>query len=210
MHSLKEIYSLDRKTYRSQRGGHLLPVWKRYLSVATISVFLAFAWTGLDAQAIVAIITVLSVLVGFSFSVLFFLVSSDQGRAFKDGMLEKELQLARVEQLSQEIFINVTFFIILAIFIIMAGVINFFPAGDFFLSLSGYSQSLDARSESVETFKLTAEKTFEFFGIFLSLVLRAAFWVGVLLSSLAFLRIVKRVSFLFSEILDLRKSDRAA
>lgn len=195
MHSLRELHQLERETFRNARTGQLIPVWPRYLAAFLISIFCASFWTEVDSSTLRSILTVLGVLVGFSFSIMFFLVSNPLKGGGISNRLEHEFRERRLEQLSKEIFINVSYFSFVTLCAIALGVLILLPIwAPFVLALEHFSSVEEPTSM---TLGLQAFLTWAVWILKISTAI--LFWFSVLVSALSFQRIVRRVSFFFSE-----------
>lgn len=165
-----------------------------------LSVFLivAVVFTSLfrnDLQAfVVGVATAQSILVGFSFSVMFFLLSADVVSAPKDNSsIERQLKYKKLKKLSTELFHNVSYFNLIAITCVFLSIFLMLPkpgTEHFSYLMNGLVEktTISSLAQAKEAL-LTAGTTLLIFLFYFSLIESFA----------AFFRTAMRVSYFFEE-----------
>lgn len=132
-----------------------------------------------------------SILTGFSFSILFFIVSGKKYEAETDAILENENRLERLNLIREELFYNVSYFslisILIAIFTLFFYVFSAFSIPSFLEGLGTFGINLDLK------FTFTLARGFYCY-VLLFLVVNSIY---------SLMRIVQRINYLFSEKLKL-------
>jgi len=105
-------------------------VWPRYLIVAFVSAAYVFVFNSLSTDALGALLTVQSILIGFSFSVMFFLLSGSIPEIKDNGSIESDLKRKRLTKLSKELFYNVSYFNVIAISSVVLALLLLLPNFD--------------------------------------------------------------------------------
>ena len=90
----------------------------------------------IESDVIGSILTVQSILMGFSFSVLFFLMSGNNRQSKDDEAIETKNKIRRLNKLSKELFFNVSYFNFLAIFSVLFSLVLLLPTVNMPLILS--------------------------------------------------------------------------
>ncbi len=188
MYDLADLLREHRSTYYEYSSGELRPFWRPKLVQLLVAVTVAFFFHDISDSLLQALLAVYSILIGFSFSVLFHLISQPASTSTETSHHhETELRKERLVKLHQEIFYNVSFFVICSL-IIVASVVAYYV-------LSGISvrfYAIGAPSEYVCSafFTLRAVSVFVFTAVLYFLLLETGF---------AFTRIVQRVIFYFNQ-----------
>lgn len=205
MFSLFDIYSKNRATFRNYRTRKAGRVWPRYLTILAISLTFSLVIEIPNTNALRVIITVLGIVTGFSFSVLFFLANNGGAEKIeRDDSIELDLKVERLQDLSIELFYNVSYFIVVSLISILLASI--------FLIFSDYSEVrpnywLNTQSAFVEWLEYLGPIVL----CVISTVLILCFWLFLCDSVSTLFRVVKRINFLFSErieILNERSSEK--
>lgn len=200
MSSLKDIVRRNSETFYDFGTGRRYSILPRLISFVILSFVLSLIFSDLDAQVLSAIITVQAILIGFSFSVIFFLVSSPgvSGDA-QSKSIEKSVKAERLVRLSNELFHNVSYFNLVGIACVISAVILMLPKIETIEIVVGvYRNAVASIPEG-----MPGHSYVKGFYWFAGLVSEALFVFMLLESIYTFVRVVKRVNFFFSERIDL-------
>ncbi|TIX89280.1 hypothetical protein [Rhizobium sp. P44RR-XXIV] len=188
MASIRSIIANNNATFYNYRTGSRIRVWPRMLLFAAVSPPLAFLLTDKLTDFINSINTVASILLGFGFSVLFYIASSREDQSPSTASLEQKNRAHRVNELSRELFHNVSYFVMTASAGLAFAMIVIAPEaqGDWFTKQAlPYLEKLTSRAPD--------------YLWWLSLVIRSLFFFLIIEAAYTFARIVGRVNFLFEE-----------
>jgi hypothetical protein len=149
---------------------------------------LAFLLTEHLTDFINAINTVASILLGFGFSVLFFIASSKIEVEDSSDSLEKKNRVSRLNQLSKELFHNVSYFVLTSFAALASSMLVIAPEahGDWFATHALPIMKKWISNPSAYVW-------------WLNFTVRAAFFFLIVEAGYTFARIVNRVNFLFEE-----------
>jgi hypothetical protein len=186
--SFYDYQTNDRKSVRWRIGGFLV-----------FSLILTVFLRPMESAAIGSILTVQSILMGFSFSVLFYLMSGIKNRDEDNVAIETGNKMKRLNKLSKELFFNVSYFNFLAICSVLLSLILLLPSVDW-PGILAWCKALPywgnpVAWDSVDTLKTVAKAALFLttFGLYF-----------VLIESLfTFFRTAGRVSFYFEKSLEL-------
>ncbi len=199
MFSVKSIIAENGKTFYEYNSNKPIDIRPRIF--ATIAASVAFGYY-LDRDFkdfLNGVITVQAILIGFSFSVMFFLMSSAAARSSGqqppagEASLEEQLRREKLDKISREIFHNVAYFNLVAMGCLCAALIILLPNNsDTVWNFLKYLRIAGAK------FILTP------YSIFLSVVqplVRATFLFLLIESAFTFARTTGRVNYLFGKSL---------
>lgn len=193
--SIFRIISENQKTFYDFDTGRRRRQWPRFLLFLISASILSFGLQGDLKDLLSGILNVLSIVCGFSFTTLFFLVS-DRGLQPKiDTDVREDKEMAKkLRILSNEIFYNVSYFIIIATTAIVLAMTHLIPSGSFsallpsacpYWAAEKLCSFADFISNSLShTIKITSKI------IFLFALIECIY---------TFVRIVKRINFLFKK-----------
>lgn len=102
-------------------------IYARIAVTILVSTVLGITLDGSLSNFLSNVITIQSILIGFSFSVMFFLISNKGIEDDGSGSLEKDLKRKRLNKLSHEIFDNVAYFNLVAMACLSIAVLLSFP-----------------------------------------------------------------------------------
>jgi len=185
MDKLKNIISKNNKTFYDYRTKKVQSIWLRLFFTVIISMFLTFMFSAIDNSFIDAVLTVQSILVGFSFSVLFFLLSGAKIKSVNEGSIEQGQKVKKLKTLSEELFYNVSYYNLVAILSVLVSLLYLLPEMD---------------SSRIPTMVL---EYFKLIYTWVEIIIRAIFYFLVIESMYTFWRTVNRASFFFTEKLSL-------
>jgi hypothetical protein len=203
MNNLRKIYQENRKTYRGYRSGELQPVAKRNLYLAVFAILCAMLFHAPEPSLIRVVITVLGILSGFSFSILFFIANNANPLVVTEGTtLEHRNKIRRSRTLTDEIFFNVSYFIMITVMTIILSVILMLPVENFLKAAQQVWIWVTDLIPDIQEWQGWLQSSITF----LRFLLQFAFWIFLIEAVLTFLRILKRIGFLFSERLEIQKT----
>lgn len=182
----------NRNTFYDNRTNETLRVWPRLLVFGLLSFVASWFLMLPIGEFLNAINTVISILLGFSFSVLFFLASHQRVEALNKDSLEQENKIRRINRLSREIFYNVSYFLTVSMLVLALSIIILLP--DFWVRFLHLCKAVGGRCEGGYL-----QTTF----FYVSLLSRVTFSFLIIESAFTFLRLIIRVSFMFEERLSL-------
>ncbi|MCE4225354.1 hypothetical protein HCU64_16480 [Methylobacterium sp. C25] len=129
MFNIGQIYKYNRETFYDYNTG---AQQSRVLYAGTIifiSLIFATGFSELSDNALAAIITAQSILAGFGFNVLFFLLSNANVLpSKKEGSIEQDLRRNKIIALSEEIFGNISYFNLVSISSVFLSLLIFIPS----------------------------------------------------------------------------------
>lgn len=188
MASIRSIITNNNATFYNYRTGERLRVWPRMVLFIVVSPTLAFLLTDKLTDFINSINTVASILLGFGFSVLFYIASSKDDEVSPNSSLEQKGRARRVNALSRELFHNVSYFVMTASAGLAFAMIVIAPEaqGEWFTK-----QALPLLGKATP-------KAADYLW-WVSLAIRSVFFFLIIEAGYTFGRIVGRVNFLFEE-----------
>lgn len=121
MFNLNNIFINNRKTFYNFATGEQKPLAKLVAIKIFFSMFLMIFFFDISKDFINIILTVYSILIGFSFNVMFYLltISKNDVISAKSDSIEKNLKKNKVDKLSKELFYNVSYFNIITLALII-------------------------------------------------------------------------------------------
>lgn len=150
----------------------------------------------IDANAQMALLTIFSIMLGFSFNVMFHLTSAMKRPVVHTGpgKLEREINEKRINKLAKELFYNVSYFNLLATLSIFMVLIIYCLSpnipNEFYAHLPEKITDYVKNSDSIKKFALYALQLCSF-------LLRIVLYLAIIESAYTFLRIVGRLTFMF-------------
>lgn len=163
-------------------------MWPRLIIFAFVSPVLAFVLTDKLTDFINSINTVASILLGFGFSVLFYIASSKDDQRLQSNSLEQKNRADRINALSRELFHNVSYFVMTASGGLAFAMIVIAPEaqGEWF-------------SKTILPLLVKVTPNASDYLWWSALVIRSIFFFLIIEAGFTFGRIVGRVNFLFEE-----------
>ena len=193
MFNFWHISKKNRKTFYNYRTGKQLSVFPRLLLMCILSVLLAYFLFKPTDDFLNGILTVQSILVGFSFSVLFFLISNDKYLIKIDDAAEIKIRKERLNVISDELFYNISYFNFIAVMSVIVILLLLLPA----IHIEKDNMVLQSiEPDLLETLKLIKVVLIKF--------ARFILYILILESMFTFLRSVGRVSYYFGKKLELQ------
>ena len=115
MDKILAIIRKNNATFYNYRTGNRNPISRRIIITVAGSALACFMAPRFSLEMLNACLTVQAILVGFSFSVLFFLLSSRIKFDSLSASLEKKVKFEKIEKLGKELFTNVSYFSVISI-----------------------------------------------------------------------------------------------
>lgn len=199
MANLKNIIKKNNDTFYDYQTEKAQSIAPRLAITGVVSILLAVMFSAIDDSFVNAVLTVQSILVGFSFSVLFFLLSGAEIKSVTEGSIEQKQKVKKLKTLSEELFYNVSYYNLVAISSVLVALLYLLPDMD--------------RSSKIPTMVLELVTSMAGSQDVLSWVSSIATWIEVAVRFIlyflvmegmyTFWRTVRRVSFFFAEKLSL-------
>lgn len=191
MTNLVEIVRRNNSTFYDNRSNRRKSVVPRMLSFFAGS--LVVPWVaGTPSDTVVsAVITVQSILVGFGFSVLFFLVSSEREKEDEAKSLEDKERRKRLNVLSDELFFNISYYNVATFLSVLLALLFAFDVTGIASFTSSVSNGLSIQQDTLENVRGYLELGHR--------LLIALFFFVLFESVFTFYRIVIRVNFFFDQ-----------
>ncbi|SIP96536.1 hypothetical protein SAMN05880582_101193 [Rhizobium sp. RU20A] len=188
MVSIRSIILNNNATFYNYRTGERIRVWPRIALLVVFSPILGFLLNDNLTDFINSINTVSSILLGFSFSVLFYIAEGRQDPIPEDYSLEKRNRIENIRELSKELFHNISYFVMVSSAALATSMVVIAPEAqnDWFNKII-LPKLADITPEAAE------------FMWWLQISIRSVFFFLVLEGGYSFGRIVGRVNFLFEE-----------
>ena len=184
------IAKKNRDTFYNYSSNEKDPIWPMVLVQIIVALFLSILFPNVGKDFLRALLAVYSILIGFSFNVLFHLASSDKW-VVSTRLPEDELKIERMNTLRQELFHNVCYFVSMSVFLTIFSLAYFVVDGGNIKIL--YSV------KSLVTGDGRAETLFNMAGIALLFFLLWIFYFLLIDTIYTFLRIINRINFFFEE-----------
>lgn len=188
MANIRSVIANNNATFYNYRTRERLRMWPRICIFVMISPVIAFLLTENLTNFINSINTVLSILLGFSFSVLFYIAGNKEGQSPSEVSLEKMNRIERLNALSKELFHNVSYFVMTASAALAFAMIVIAPE-----TLS------DWLSKQTLPYLLKVVPNASNCIWWANLVIRSIFFFLIIEAAYTFARIIGRVNFLFEE-----------
>lgn len=126
MFNLIEIVRRNRETFYNFSTGQKLPLLIANIVKILIATILAGLFSNISKDFLNATITIYSILIGFSFNILFYLLSlPNEQRSIHDNSIEKEIKIEKTNKITNELFYNVSYFNIIAICMALVALLFF-------------------------------------------------------------------------------------
>ncbi len=203
MFSVRSIIAENNKTFYEYNSNRPVSIRRRLVLTGLLSAVTGFYLDRDFKDFLNGVITVQAILIGFSFSVMFFLMSAAAARAGgqdndagKGKPLEDELRDEKLEKLSSEIFHNVAYFNLVAMACLAVALMILLPNNsDVAWNFLKYLK--------IET-SAFVEKPYGVFLLVAQPAVRAVFLFLLFESAFTFARTTGRVNYLFAKNLEAR------
>lgn len=200
MFNIREIIRHNRATYYNFSTGRSTSLLLPYATKFLLAFLMAYLFANIQKDFLNVVITIYAILIGFSFNILFYLLSINKIRInLENDSLETQIRIEKTNKLADELFYNVSYFNISSICVIITTLLFFLfeSRGSNFLAHIENWPTLGSYLESLEPY-LTAVMQFFTWGY------RVFFYLLLLESLDCFLRTIGRVSFYFQEKIKLQ------
>jgi len=127
-----EIFKKNRDTFYNYATGDPTPVRKRYFLILVVSGLASIFTNTMETHFLTSVISVQSILAGFSFSVLFFITSARKIEYPIKASIEKRQKVDKVNDLLGEIFQNISYFNLISLLSIAIILVNLISLSDIF------------------------------------------------------------------------------
>lgn len=197
MTTVREIIQRNNETFYDYQSKKVKPPYARFSKFFALSLVVSILFDDLGDGFLNSVLAVQSILIGFSFSVLFFLVSGSISINEAEHSREKKYRVERLNTLATELFYNVAYYNTVAIGSVVVALLFLLPSFSVFSFLLENSllQSLIGKFSTD-----TLGKMQDIGSRLLTLIFAFLFSDSVF----TFFRIVRRVNFFFSEKLSLK------
>ncbi len=186
MINLKNIVVNNDATFYDYRTGGPLPRGKRVAFKLLLVVALVALFPKVDSDFIDNALTIYAILIGFSFNILFFLLSVTKKEKITTNFLEDQNKAKKIHKLGKELFHNVSYFNLVSISLILIAITYNLCKGYETEILSYVSKYVsDEYSKSLRCVASYTQNT-----IFYALLVESTY---------TFIRTLSRVSFYFDK-----------
>ena len=194
MFNIKNIIDNNRSTFYNYSTEKMLPSSSRIIKKLIIALVLTALFNKIDKDLINVVLTIYSILIGFSFNILFYLITLNKKTNFQQKIsIEKQLKLKKINRLSEELFYNVSYFNIISILLILISLSFFvFESANINIIISNFE--IEITDVFIKYIKFISSLTYAFI-----------FYVALTESIYTFIRTIGRVSFFFDETLKMKK-----
>lgn len=197
MATVKEIIQRNNETFYDYQSKKVQSPYGRLFKFFIFSLLVSILFDDLGSAFLNSVLAVQSILIGFSFSVLFFLVSGSISINEQEHSREKKYRVERLNTLATELFYNVAYYNTVSICSVVLALLFLLP------NLSIFSYVLESKLIQYFLDKVTSSTLGEIKDIG-SRVFTLVFVFLFSDSVFTFFRIVRRVNFFFSEKLSLK------
>jgi hypothetical protein len=184
MINLVGIVRNNRESYYNFSTGQPLPQTISNIIKVIIALISASIFVQINKDFLGAVLSVYSILVGFSFNIIFYLIAIEKKEPDANASIEKQIKFEKLNKLIQELFYNVSYFTLISIFLVLLCLLLFLASctgeGWGILKEEIYSAILE-RSINVIKF-----------------LYHTLFFLVLLESIYSFLRTMNRVNYYFS------------
>ena len=199
MANLKNIIRKNNDTFYDYQTEKAQSIAPRLAITGAVSILLAVIFSAIDDSFVNAVLTVQSILVGFSFSVLFFLLSGAEIKSVTEGSIEQKQKVKKLKTLSEELFYNVSYYNLVAISSVLVALLYLLPDMDQNAKIpTMVLDLLTSVTGSQDVLSL-----FSSVAAWIEVVDRFGLYFLVIEGMYTFWRTVRRVSFFFAEKLSL-------
>ncbi len=202
MFEIVNIVRRNRESCYDFATGKQLSIWQHYTAVVMVSAVLASLFSKMDIVLMGAVLTIYSILIGFSFNILFYLLSANKVEKEVAASLERTLRIERLHKLSDELFFNVSYFNVVSIIVVLltlASFISFLPEPMLW--------ALVASSPRFHSLVVVVSPILKTVSAWLGFVSTMLFYMLLIESMYSFVRTVGRVSFYFRLKMQLQSED---
>lgn len=191
MNELYKILARNNATFYDYRSGKRTSIYPRLFFIIILAALTAI-FTGLPSNNVTNnVITIQAILVGFGFSVLFFLANSDKLDVKENKSLEEKNRKIKVNKISEELFYNISYYNIISILSVLIA----FILG---LDKSSLSTIFDIFTKITNLPQNYFEKFYSISNI-IGYLISGIFYITFFESIYTFCRLVLRVNYYFEQ-----------
>lgn len=194
MISIRDIIRENSETFFDHRLNQRQSILFRLIAQIALALILAILFYRGIAPFLGGVITIQAILIGFSFSVMFFLVSSRSMQSeqvpAQNISIEEALKREHAIKVAEQIFSNIAYFNLICLFSLSVSLILMLPP----ISLSSYWWMNIVRPKM-----MLLSEVFHWAGYVVWVLIVWLFYFLVIESAFTFLRITGRINFLFSQ-----------
>jgi hypothetical protein len=194
MFSILAIINRNIQTYYDFATDKQISIIPSLIVKLSVSFLVSLFIGGINPNFLSATISSYAVLTGFSFSIIFFLISSPKYAHNKnDASLERALRSQKLNKIKEELFYNISYFNISAIFVIIFALLLSLLQSHTRYSIPEFVNQIDRQNYHSWLIHLNQLKHLFFF------VVHLFFYFLVFESLVTLLRVMARVNFYFQE-----------
>lgn len=196
MINIFNIHKQNSETFYNYATGKKLSLIRQRLYKALIALFMTFLFFEISSGTFSTVVAIYSILVGFSFSILFFLLSIELENADDEKNLEIKKIKQKINKLLKELFYNVSYFNLLAVCLIFFSLLSFVFSGTshWFLKIESLNEMFQEYSDEFLVAKLLLRGCYLF-----------TFYYLLINSAYSLLRTTERVSYFFQQKIKLKE-----
>ena len=200
MINLIKIIAQNNLTFYNYATGEPTSIYKRTVVKLALAILISTFFSNLSKDLMGLTLTVFSILLGFSFNILFYLMTLNKENVTDLGpSLEAKLKSEKIDNLKQELFYNVSYFNLISIVLILVSLAIFISDNNnlkSLLSLFNSETMLIAQSSLLKA-QSVSTKIFTF-----------VFYLTLIECIYTFIRIISRVSYFFEQKIKLQNIDK--
>jgi hypothetical protein len=205
MFNVKTIIERNNETFYDYASGERKSQKTRVFLIAIASVALCWLLQRQSETFLNAVLTAQAILVGFSFSVLFFLLSNAEISPAPEESIERKLKRKKLATLAKELFHNVSYFNLVAICSVVLSLLLLLSGPDLTVwkciveTISTYAVNVPTSVNLWASRAMTAAQT----------LAAACLYFCLFESAFTFFRTVVRVSYYFEQKLGLIENQKS-
>ncbi|MNS64714.1 hypothetical protein D3C72_978510 [compost metagenome] len=192
MFDIGKTISRNNATFYDFGSNRRVRIYPRIIASAGVAGFISVSAQGPLKDLLAGVITVQAILIGFGFSVMFFLASgySDAKKTKKDS-IEDEIKEERLSKLSKEIFYNISYFNLIAMISLLMAIFLLLPsAKKAFTAIISLAGAANAPALTV---------AYDISNAIIYFAIVSFFYFATIESGYTFGRMVGRVGYLFEQ-----------
>ncbi len=200
MFNIWQIAKKNRETFYNYSTDEPLNLRPSRIVKGGIAFFLVLLFPNVGKDFLGTILAVYSILIGFSFNVLFYLLSIRKlYPSSQADSLEKQIKYEKLNRLRDELFYNVSYFSICAISLVIIS-LTFFLFDSFSRKFVEYLPWASTLKNLIQEYSVALS----YISVLISHFYKFVFYVLLIESMYSFIRTIGRVSFYFEEKIKLQ------
>lgn len=194
MHGIIEIIKKNNKTFYNYSNGEPLNTLRFFLYKLLLSTIILLLFYNVTDKFMGAVLTIYSILTGFSFNVLFYLMSIKKlNENDKSLSLEKQTIQSKLNRLKDELFYNISYFNVISLLLILLSIFFYMVESNSLKSI------IELKILLVNNFIKDYHSFVNLFSMLIKGGFKLFFYFLVIESLYTFLRVVVRINFYFNE-----------